>query len=873
MGRNKRPNSAVMPPATSLSPTKRRKTSGVARSKMNSRRAKPPIWPPGALPIELFDLICSYLPRSNIQNMRLVNREFERFVSPYLFRWVVVPFKPEIYGISPEPSLSRRDESVNDLPQGAVMLQDKGMRVFQGYGERILKFAMTFEYDENKLSTPPIKSDQEAITSFWGIYRWPFKNYNRYTQLEGLEQTADETRSMSKALRFITKANELGLSIDGGLGWLSGPDINIKLMERAGKVKVFGKSRFVSEPQSKLSFRGGRLARSTSTFTSIDPDSRHTSYERMLQFAGIPGEELSSAVAMMIETELSSERLEALQGQSTLPPASQSVVPGFGGGNPGIPHIAGLTHGESFHVNVDDASPTPLEESDEEEDALEGAALAPNRRPVKTKVESYSLKPNDLTSGQREMLLEIEWAQRAFIQSYVIAIIDNSTTFRKIETLTLARIPGRFIPVLNREDFWEALPQLGKLHMAVIPDWREVVKLPTSYVQDNKVPPSQTISAVYKLLQDQISRRRNITTLHFEWLCGGEQAPGLFARNHHVLGAPIVSRAIELLDRQGSPQVLSLPYIKHLSFKNCWFTPHILQSFCSTLKRTGLETLAFDSVSLTAPVPPNVLPNPVILPNAAQNAQNAQNGVQIQPGINFPNMVAQAGAAGPVGAPAGMLQQAMAAQAMMAAGAAGVAGAAVPLGPFPVPVGLPVNQNASDLTDYEKFNPRNGSWASVIEALTPCRYKSLAFRHEEVDEPDAQPSSHNPSHIPSLQKLEFNSCGYVMLSLDINQSMIEAPPAPPQPTAQSHAILKRTTELESIMMKPSPTEYTLGDVVNHMGDIEQWQLVNGFFFSVGWPETEEYQTLRVECAADGVTCAGEGRFSGVIRHTDRKPSI
>ncbi len=88
-----------------------------------------PSWPLHLIPVELFTLIASYLPRSNIQNMRLVNREFDLKVSEALFRTVVVPFRPEIYGITPETTSS------NELlqGQGSVMIQDKGMRVFQGY--------------------------------------------------------------------------------------------------------------------------------------------------------------------------------------------------------------------------------------------------------------------------------------------------------------------------------------------------------------------------------------------------------------------------------------------------------------------------------------------------------------------------------------------------------------------------------------------------------------------------------------------------------------------------------------------------------------------------------------------------------------------
>jgi len=70
--------------------------------------------------------------------MRLVNKEFEKKVSEYLFRVVVVPFKPEIYGITPEPSLNQAPPVLGDeILRGSIMLQDKGMRVFQGIHQRV----------------------------------------------------------------------------------------------------------------------------------------------------------------------------------------------------------------------------------------------------------------------------------------------------------------------------------------------------------------------------------------------------------------------------------------------------------------------------------------------------------------------------------------------------------------------------------------------------------------------------------------------------------------------------------------------------------------------------------------------------------------
>ncbi|PQE02993.1 F-box domain-containing protein [Rutstroemia sp. NJR-2017a BVV2] len=96
------------------------------------------IWPAKRIPPELFTMIISYLPRSAIQNMRLVNKEFEKKVSEYLFRVVVVPFKPEIYGITPEPSLNQAPPVLGDeILRGSIMLQDKGMRVFQGIRQSV----------------------------------------------------------------------------------------------------------------------------------------------------------------------------------------------------------------------------------------------------------------------------------------------------------------------------------------------------------------------------------------------------------------------------------------------------------------------------------------------------------------------------------------------------------------------------------------------------------------------------------------------------------------------------------------------------------------------------------------------------------------
>lgn len=136
------------------------------------------------LPTEIYQLIASYLPRDAQKNMRLVSREFERSVSKSVFQTVVVPFRPEIYGImthsggleakaadkkkrmkgkgkgkaratgkSGHVDVTRRmtngslAESEEDERQKII---DDGMNTFRAWGPHIKQFAMVFDVDEGK---------------------------------------------------------------------------------------------------------------------------------------------------------------------------------------------------------------------------------------------------------------------------------------------------------------------------------------------------------------------------------------------------------------------------------------------------------------------------------------------------------------------------------------------------------------------------------------------------------------------------------------------------------------------------------------------------------------------------------------------------
>ncbi|KAG9239259.1 hypothetical protein BJ875DRAFT_221114 [Amylocarpus encephaloides] len=807
--------------ATTMSagtPTKKRKTRGpfdVARPSIPSRSS----WPLDALPVELFTLIISYLPRSSIQSMRLVNKEFENKVSEDLFRVVVVPFKPEIYGIT---------GIVNErcINPAAVMLQDKGMRVFEGFGRRIRKFAMSFEFDESKLARPPIKNDQEAITSFWGIYRWPYKKYNRYAQLEGLEQTADETKTMAKALRFIECAKELGLSIDGGLGWLPGPDVNQTVIGRGDKPSVFGESRFIPEPSGMVCEEARKSARlgpkDSSSYITSNDTSRRSDFQRMLEEAGYGGEHLDASVRLMLETEdpsNESNESRSLDDYHSRPPVVETQA-------------IDVLH-RTIQETARPENGTVTVNQDQTDDAI-----LPLLGNFDEKTDDY-LKPNSLTTAQKEMLLEIEWAQRAFMQSYAIAVIDNPSTFQGVETLTIARLPSRHLPVLRRADFWNSLPQLQKLSLAVIPDWREVVKLPTSLVQDNRVTPSQSVTAVFQILSEHIAHRENIKRLHFEWLCGGEYAPGMFSRNQHVLAVPLVWTAMLMVNRDQMVSILSLPFVEHLSFKNAWVSPHVLNSFLTDLRKSQLQSLAFDSVSLSAMIPLNAQPVPTQLAQQVHMHafHNHADAFQNQLNLHHNAQPLQAGQ-GNLPAPAWQ----------------GIQGAppVVAVVPNQLPQ-LPANTDPAHI-GLAWLDVRAGSWSHIIDTITPA-ITLEDIRYSRSDKLGIEPT---PKGKTRLNKLQFKSCGYVRLPLDFDQIILDGPEGP---VHTSHLGSKRATDIECFMMKPY-NDFTLGTIINHMSAAETATLENAWSMNVGW--TQLRHELAQECRTDGILRPGRGRFDGLI---------
>lgn len=127
------------------------------------------------LPVEMCDMVGSFLPRDDVLNLRLVDKSTEMLFSGLAFRSVVVPFRPEIY------RMLAMDQSALFIPAGITKsnLNDKGkgkaplvpsdedlsiqtrlaklrgndydgMKIFKAWGSHIRKFAMTFDLDQGE---------------------------------------------------------------------------------------------------------------------------------------------------------------------------------------------------------------------------------------------------------------------------------------------------------------------------------------------------------------------------------------------------------------------------------------------------------------------------------------------------------------------------------------------------------------------------------------------------------------------------------------------------------------------------------------------------------------------------------------------------
>ena len=599
---------------------------------------------------------------------------------------------------------------------------------------------------------------------------------------------------MSAALSNLQGVRELGVSIDSGLGYLCGPDISDHAQLFQEKPKIFG----VSETQRSLKFLE-RQSLWNNIVRSLGPAAATKSI--------IQGDTMLANQAQITPNEwgyfevhfhiadnpcldlgvMDTSRTRSPRGRLVDPYWGRSVNRPliFRGINlANTPHAGGATEASSIgDVNTHDHT------------SFQGREKSP--------FHTAALVPNNLTPAQKEWLLETEWAQRAFLSSYCMALTDNSHTFQHVKSFTVAKLSSRYLSALQREDFWRALPNLNSLTINVAADWRNILKSDSGVVEAPDIRPSGAATQFHKLLATCIAVVSNIKTLSLGYFGGGEQQVGIFGRNRHVLPAPLTDFSDHHAATSANTNILALPHVEHLTLTNCWITPPALKIFAAEMRAAKLRTLTLDSVSLTAHsgVMDIMEPNPL-----ENNVQRVPDG----PPRRF-------------GDPAvgDLFQQ---------------------RGSAPDP--------RSDGFGWMVESRRIGSWGNVIDAITPGpTVELLRYAYQHIH---GVPQMRDPG---ALERINFVSCGYVKLvnMKDFNQSSLgEVNNSPP------HCLRKRAIDLMPIIMHRND-DPLLGQIIPTLHDHDLEVLQTAFPMEMNRDDQNKWDYLE-----DGQPIGGSGRFSGHV---------
>ena len=727
------------------------------------------------LPVEIFEHIARYCSHETLKKMRLVNKNFERKLSNRVFGTAVVPFNLGIYGMMVHDNPAKavvdikgKGKAGQKFPAKEV---DDGMKIFKAWGNNVRKFAMAFEVDEEQLCNHPKKGKYEHHTTFWGPYKWPHPFYSRYEVVEGLEKKADEFRCMSLALSYLKEVRELGLSLDSGLGWIAGPDVSDRARVFQEKTRIFGHSHPFHDLDAKkdwtkklheLGLYHKKYQIDGRTIITAGRSLRRNAYGFYECTVHLDGDQPFLTFPDNDESyKLCKETLIYGGINLSIDPPSSRLVP-----NP-LHHIRNVEHGTK------DSS-----------------------------FKSASLVPNNLTTAQKEWLLETEWAQRAFLSSYCMALTDNSQTFENVESLTIAKLSSRYLAALQRDDFWKALPNLNSLTIMVSADFRDIQKTDSGVVEAPDIMPSKAATPFYNLVEGYIANIAGITTLNLGYFGGGEHQGGIFGRNQHVLPAPLYDFSNH--NNTEIPCVLSLPCVEHLTLTNCWVAPAALVSVVQ-MAAPEMRTLTLNSVSLTTHYTGNERePSPL------------ENGVYPVPN-GFPRLKDPE------------------------------------IGNLWDSRGYTADPNAQSRPNHWLITGgRKGSWRDVIDRITPGPTIDLlryAYQHIDI----APKMRTDP-----LERIDFVSCGYVRLpdqeGLDqdgIGEVIIHPPNA---------ALEKRAMDLIPVMMHRN-SDLLLGQIVPSLPEEELCIFRDCFPMTIGWGDNN----IKYHNHEDGQPTGGSGRFSGHVK--------
>ncbi|MCJ1404547.1 hypothetical protein MMC11_007773 [Xylographa trunciseda] len=425
-----------------------------------------------------------------------------------------------------------------------------------------------------------------------------------------------------------------------------------------------------------------------------------------------------------------------------------------------------------------------------------------------------SLKPRSLTLAQKQWLAETGWIQQAFMTSYITSIIKNKSNFATVRSFTLAKLSSCYLPRLHDREFWGALCSVENLTILVSPDWREINSGHKGEFSSGAIAPSRACSLLTKLLHE-ISSISTITSLKTGFVDGGEHAVGMFARNQHILPAPITNE-------ERSKQYIVMPYIHNITFVNCWFAPSILKAFLGDMIRMRLRTIHFDSVSLIVAGGKTVTSLPLTWPANLPQELLADPSTGAKPpfylgfGIRQPSIDA-------------VVRQSQ------------ITPAYVHPNP-PVQNGyvVPISWRAQQL--------HRDTWADIIDAYSPGQ--TLKEKRAALA---GTPANQNATvKRKMLTILEFTSCGYAKLEhqglgpvLDENQ----------EPPAYTGLGLRKSAMRIYMMVSADPF---LGQIVPKLVHPELAFLTGAFGMTVG-PGNDPG---RLDNQEDGQPDRGTGRFSG-----------
>lgn len=840
-------------------------------------------WPAERIPVEIFNLIIQHLPRKAVQTMRLVNHEFDAKLAEIYFKSVVVPFRPEfeaLYGsLNIDPGSSscehkiglvigksnNKNSPANDTLHASANdgVLSAGYRVFEQFGDKMRKFALALELNEKDLASPPLKINQEILAAPWGLYRWPIMRYQRYSRVEGLEQMANETGYMLQAFRLLKYVTEIGISCDAGLGWLCGPDTNPFC------------ARTLPPVFRPIVYEEDGAGDNASVVDEEDESLSLSILKQMALNAGYSETEWPRIILRLLEDE----------GREGVIGWMERILP-----------CGRLTRDRIPYLVVDDNTT--------KEDIIlqiKNAIACDGESTVvgTTETRRPGLIPSLLTMAQIEMLLELEWAHLALMQSYRIAVMDNKTSFQNLKQLTIARCPSCRISTWCDDEFWETMTSIETFHLGVIPDWRKINKDSTGNLELQNITPSGATRAVFELLQLYVGEQKNVKNVSFEWVCGGEFAMGKSQRDRYILPAPIladISNMVKVPYDFQPDDMLNLPYVSKLSLKNCWFTPHVFVFFFQHMFLEDLGEVVLESVSLTGP--PSLLPRLSIYPVPQyrpshwpwplcvgaepgywfqlQRPQNhnpppAWHGV---PAVNF-QLVPNPFQAGPLPQPN---QPAQAAQ------------AAPGPGPMPAingalqnPTGaIPVNDQMGPMdepVEVELYQWRAWSWPHVLAFLKMLPDTVVQYLKENSNKADMahemslkseqrlfaarfkavlEDRVNNGDH--RVFKFKFKSCGYALVeSLNVDNWKII--PDHAIKVRQSAEFSNRLKDLDNSML--TAQDAMMAKILNYMSETEELQLQFLFGFELGWDHLYD-PIVKQAAIADGNPHPGQARFSGEL---------